>query len=80
MRNKSWLICAVLVVLILVFSGSFHVAEAQCAMCKASSEANLRQGGGDPNGLNTGILYMLSLPYLIVGGIAFLWWRNRKQE
>jgi len=40
----------------------------------------LKAGGGDPIGLNAGILYMLSLPYLIVGGIAIWWWRNRKQD
>lgn len=53
---------------------------AQCAMCKGAAEANLRQGGGDPVGLNNGILYMLSIPYLLVGCIGYWWWRNRKQE
>jgi len=53
---------------------------AQCAMCKGAAEANLRQGGGDPVGLNNGILYMFSLPYLLVGGIGYWWWRNRRQE
>ena len=55
-------------------------AAAQCAMCKASSEANLKAGGGDPRGLNAGILYMLSLPYLLVLGIGYWWWSNRKKE
>lgn len=53
---------------------------AQCAMCKGAAEANLRQGGGDPVGLNAGILYMLSVPYLLVGAIGFWWWRNRRPE
>lgn len=53
---------------------------AQCAMCKGAAEANLKMGGGDPVGLNRGILYMLSVPYLLVGGIGYWWWRNRKQE
>ncbi|MBU6343402.1 MAG: hypothetical protein KGS48_18035 [Bacteroidetes bacterium] len=77
MQFKQIIKFSILALLILFFAQ--HL-EAQCAMCKASSETNLRQGGGDPNGLNAGILYMLSLPYLIVGGIAFWWWRNRKQE
>lgn len=55
-------------------------ATAQCAMCKASAEANLKNGGGDPRGLNAGILYMLALPYLLVGAIGYWWWRNRKKE
>lgn len=53
---------------------------AQCAMCKASSEANLKAGGGDPRGLNAGILYMLVMPYLLVFGIGFWWWSNRRKE
>lgn len=53
---------------------------AQCAMCKASAETNLKAGGGDPQGLNAGILYMLMLPYLLVGSIGYWWWRNRKSE
>lgn len=53
---------------------------AQCAMCKGAAEANLRQGGGDPVGLNNGILYMLSVPYLLVGAIGYWWYRNRQQD
>jgi hypothetical protein len=30
--------------------------------------------------LNTGILYLLAAPYLIVAAIAFLWFRQSKQE
>jgi hypothetical protein len=68
-----------IIVLILLFFISAD-ASAQCAMCKGAAEANLRQGGGDPQGLNNGILYMLSVPYLLVGGIGYWWWRNRRQE
>jgi len=53
---------------------------AQCAMCKGAAEANLKMGGGDPVGLNNGILYMLSIPYLLVGTIGYWWWRNRRQD
>lgn len=66
-----------LFLLVLVFA---EPSAAQCAMCKASAEANLKNGGGDPRGLNAGILYMLSLPYLLVFGIGYWWWRNRRQE
>ncbi|MCC6282205.1 MAG: hypothetical protein IT262_16500 [Saprospiraceae bacterium] len=71
------------IVLALVFLFIAAVVDplsAQCAMCKASAEANLKAGGGDPKGLNAGILYMLMLPYLLVASIGFWWWRNRKKE
>jgi len=53
---------------------------AQCPMCRMSAESNLQNGGTSGAGLNAGILYMLVAPYLIVGGIAFWWWRNRKSS
>lgn len=52
--------------------------DAQCPMCKLSAESNLRDGGSAGKGLNAGILYMLSLPYLIVTGLGYLWYKNRK--
>jgi hypothetical protein len=52
---------------------------AQCPMCRMSAESNLANGGTQGKGLNNGILYMLATPYLIVGGIAYVWWRNRKK-
>ena len=50
----------------------------QCPMCRIAAESNLENGGTAGKGLNTGILYMLTLPYLLVAVIAFLWYRNRK--
>ncbi len=80
MQNSQFIKISVLVAILLMIAAFSDPLFAQCAMCKASSESNLKAGGGDPIGLNAGILYMLSLPYLIVGGIAIWWWRNRKQD
>ena len=55
-------------------------ARAQCPMCRMSAESNLGNGGTDGRGLNTGILYMLATPYLLVVVIGYLWWRNRRKE
>ncbi|MBK8625850.1 MAG: hypothetical protein IPN86_09900 [Saprospiraceae bacterium] len=51
---------------------------AQCPMCKLSAESNLRDGGTAGKGLNAGILYMFAMPYLIVGTLGYLWYKNRK--
>ncbi|MCB0518211.1 MAG: hypothetical protein H6577_00075 [Lewinellaceae bacterium] len=53
---------------------------AQCPMCKIGAESNLRNGGTAGNGLNIGILYLFVMPYLLVGGIGYVWWKNRKKE
>ena len=39
---------------------------AQCAMCKAVVEANLKEGGSAGAGLNDGILYLMAMPYIAV--------------
>jgi hypothetical protein len=49
-------------------------------MCKMAVESNLKGGGNAGRGLNAGILYMLATPYLLVGGLAFVWWRNRRKN
>jgi len=59
------------------FGESLH---AQCPMCKISMESNLNSGGTAGQGLNKGILYLFATPYLIIGGIAFFWYRNRKED
>ncbi|MCX6192994.1 MAG: hypothetical protein NTX34_00605 [Cytophagales bacterium] len=56
-------------------------AVAQCAMCRTTIESSISSGRTNiATGLNTGILYLLSAPYLIVAAIAFLWFRQSKQE
>lgn len=66
-------------VFVLLLAGLSDLA-AQCPMCKMSAESNLRDGGTAGKGLNAGILYMLATPYLLVGAMAYLWWRNKKRN
>ncbi len=69
-------------VIALTFSGMVMTGDvsAQCPMCKMSAESNLKNGGTAGKGLNAGILYMLSLPYTLVGVIGFIWWKNNKRR
>ena len=55
------------------------ITAAQCPMCKMSAESNLKAGGTAGKGLNAGILYMLAMPYILVGTIGFVWYRNRRK-
>ena len=79
MKHKAFILF-LLVFLLVLGTGMLDTLQAQCAMCKAAAEANLKTGGTDPVGLNMGILYMLLAPYLLVGSIGYWWWRNRKTE
>jgi hypothetical protein len=59
--------------------GLLSPVAAQCPMCKKNVEAHLLAKGQVGAGLNTGILYLLSVPYLMVGTVAFLWWRRQRR-
>lgn len=74
--NRKKVVCAILVLIVLTFV--LPEISAQCPMCKISAESNLRDGGTAGKGLNAGILYMFALPYLLVGSLGYLWYRNRK--
>lgn len=68
----------VLFVLFLLTSATVDVA-AQCAMCRSTLENNY--SNGDPGiaaGINTGILYLLSMPYLAIIVIGYLWYKTSK--
>ncbi len=70
---------SILVFLVLVFFLMQEPAAAQCAICKATVESNIENGGKTVGrGLNTGILYLMSIPYLVLGGIGFMVYRNWK--
>ena len=52
---------------------------AQCAMCRSTLENNYSNGNpGIAAGINTGILYLLSMPYLAVIVIGYLWYKSSK--
>ncbi len=53
-----------------------QTANAQCAMCKAVVE----QGGEEmAEGINSGIVYLMAFPYIIVGLAMYLFYRNWKK-
>ena len=76
MRAKQFLIFTLTVCLVLFVTTQI---DAQCPMCRMSAESNLKNGGTMGRGLNTGILYMLAAPYIIVASIGFWWWKNKSK-
>jgi hypothetical protein len=54
-------------------------ASAQCAMCRSTLENNFSNGdGGIAAGINTGILYLLAMPYLAIMILAYFWYRSSR--
>lgn len=50
---------------------------AQCSMCTKTAQ---QLGEKPAQGLNSGILYLMFAPFLIVGFVAFRWWKGQKLE
>ena|SRR3989344_1769459 len=66
MQKKNAYIFFTLVLLLLFAING----EAQCAMCKAAAESDLENNSKSiARGLNKGILFLMAMPYLIVGVI-----------
>jgi hypothetical protein len=72
---------AVISGLILVFVLVGLDSWAQCAMCRGSVESSMGNGRNNVGvGLNTGIVYLFVMPYLLVAVIGYLWYRNSKRN
>ncbi|MDB4303523.1 hypothetical protein N9934_01865 [Desulfosarcina sp.] len=68
--------------LIIISSLASMSIEAQCAMCRAVLESE--EGQTTAKGINDGILYLMTIPYVLVGGIGILiYWkffRSKKKQ
>jgi hypothetical protein len=64
---------------ILLFSSIVSESLAQCAMCRSQVESSIEgQGKVVGRGLNDGILYLMTIPYLVLGGFGYMVYRNWK--
>ena len=52
------------------------LAEAQCAMCKAVVESNAQSDDSIVEGVNGAILYLMGVPYLLIAGLGYLWYKK----
>ena len=73
-------ICSLFVLITCLQVVNVTPIQAQCPMCRMTAESNLKNGGTAGKGLNNGILYMLLTPYILIGTIGFVWYRNQRKE
>jgi hypothetical protein len=64
-----------IVFLLAASNGNLH---AQCAMCRATVESNIDGEKTVGKGLNNGILYLMTVPYLVLAGFGYMIYKNRK--
>ncbi len=67
-------------VLLLLFALFFvDISSAQCVMCKAVGEESANQGGVG-SGLNKGIFFLMTIPYILMGIAAVFLWKQFNKE
>jgi len=74
MKTKLALILGIMAITLLLQND----ATAQCAMCKATAESASANGNkGIGEGLNTGIVYLMMVPYLLLGSLGIVFFRKK---
>ena len=66
-----------LLLLMLLTLGSMVDLEAQCVMCKAVAEDSAAEGAVG-RGINQGILYIMAVPYVLLGILGYLVFKKWK--
>lgn len=64
--------------LVLLFVTMQFLSSAQCAMCRATAEnasENVDKGIGE--GLNSGILYLMGAPYILLAVVGVIFFRKK---
>jgi heme/copper-type cytochrome/quinol oxidase subunit 2 len=75
-RAIKYLPFILIVAIILLSLFSVH---AQCSMCQATAESSRDAGSSNSEGINKGIMYLFFTPYIIIGTVAYFFWRGRKK-
>ena len=67
------------IVLVLIVFFLFNMSiYSQCSMCRAVAESSQQGGSSIANGLNSGILYFMSFPYILLFcGLIYLYYRQQ---
>ncbi|NAS32095.1 hypothetical protein GTQ40_14000 [Flavobacteriaceae bacterium R38] len=65
-------------IILIIFFFSTEIIEAQCAMCRAVLESGEQQTAA--KGINNGIIYLMAIPYILVGGLGYFIFRSYKKK
>ncbi|WP_199137032.1 hypothetical protein [Pedobacter sp. ASV12] len=71
------------VVFLFLFALSFAFTpsvKAQCSMCTINAEQGTKNGNNQTKGINDGVVYLLSIPYLLIVGVGLIWYKNYRKK
>ncbi|WP_459211351.1 hypothetical protein [Aquimarina rhabdastrellae] len=72
MNKKIW------ITTLLLFLWGIIPLEAQCSMCRAVLESE--EGQNAARGINNGILYLMIIPYVLIGGVGYFIYKSKKKN
>jgi hypothetical protein len=71
---KNLLLIILVVGCLVIFSVS---AEAQCSICTKTVQ---QMGNQAAEGFNSGIIYLMLVPYAAIGIVGYKWWKNNHEN
>ncbi|MEP6627364.1 MAG: hypothetical protein ABJA32_05235 [Ginsengibacter sp.] len=68
--------------LLIIFLAGFLLincssAQAQCSIC---NKTVMQMGSKPAEGFNTGIIYLMIIPYLAIGFVGYKWWKSDHEK
>lgn len=69
-----------ILLILIVCLVDFSTAMAQCSACRATVESQIQTGEMTANGINSGILYLMIIPYLLILTIGIVLYRNYQKK
>ncbi|WP_207492116.1 hypothetical protein [Aridibaculum aurantiacum] len=72
---KTWRIF--LLTILIAAAASLQPAAAQCSICTKTS---MQQGEKPARGMNSGIVYLMLTPFVVMGFLGYRWYKNQQGE
>ena len=70
---KKWLL--ILTFSLLFLAGYVGQSKAQCSICAKTTQ---QMGEKPARGFNSGIIYLMMVPYAVIGVIGYKWWKSNR--
>ncbi len=69
-----------LIIVAIIFLGMCWYAPSAAAQCSICTKTAQQLGEKPAKALNTGIVYLAAMPFLIFSYIGYRWWKNNRDE
>jgi hypothetical protein len=73
--NRKLVLFLLLVVACMMFGNEIFAQG--CSQCRMIPQSSMEAGQRKAAGLNTGIMYLLTIPYLVLAGLFYLFFKDQ---